>query len=381
MNDDEEYKYDDAEFGSDDDYYNEETQVQSDIEPDRTAEDDTPVYSDHSSNNNRGFGYFFAMALVILVLIGGSLFGYKAFRDKHSGTSEEKLVQDQEMLDVDFKAIEEDEEPPKEEQKEPEEEKPVEDKQEEKKDTKKKNTKKNNNKTNNSNSGTTNTPTTEPTKPEEETPKYKEKVVHSSYIPIAGFKADDTVSRTEFVKWILMANRVDISSITYKNIFADVDENTKDWKYIHKAYELGLITGKSNKEFEPNEPIKRIEAAIVTLNFIDHFELPSPKEECKATYQEPISPDQWVFQPLQRAMKTCILSTIPGSYGRVRPEYPISKGDAAYMIYRALLRDVHHATMTCDEYYSVPHIDGLKVEKKIEDAILDGAQSHVCYKY
>ena len=378
MNDEEDYKYDEAEFGSDDDYFNEEAQVQSDIEPDRTAEDDTPVYSDHSSNNNRGFGYFFAMALVILVLIGGSLFGYKAFRDRHSGTSEEKLIENQEMLEVDFKAIKE-EEPPKEEQKEPEEEKPAEEKTEEKKDTKKKNTKKTSKSS--SNSGTTNSPTTEPTTPTEDKPTYKRQVVHSSYIPIAGFKADDSISRTDFVKWILMANRVDISSVVYKNIFVDVDESTKDWKYIHKAYELGLISGKPNNEFSPNEPIKRIEAAIVTLNFIDYFKLPSPKEECKAVYQEPISPDQWVYQPLQRAMKICILSTIPGSYGRVRAEYPINKGDAAYMIYRALSRDVQHATMTCDEYYSVPHIDGLKVEEKIEDAILDGAQNHVCYEY
>ena len=391
MNNEDDFNYssdDSVDYSSDDGYFNEEADIQSDIEPDRTAEDDTPVYSDRPSNS-RSIGYYFVIMLGILVLLGTSFMGFKALRDKRSGTSQIDLQEANPFGSEEFKGLEEEpvedepEEPAVEEPAEPEQ--PTEEKKEETK-KKKKKTNTNNNNSSSNNGSTTQPNTNNPTEPEPEVPTYTAKSVHYAYISIAGgFNANDEVTRGEFARWVCMAQRININDVQFKQVFNDVTKETHDWQYIIKLYDLELVSGRPSSDgtlpsYKPDEPIKRIEAAIVVLNLIDKFNLTNPKEECKAVYHDIVTPDNWIYKPLQRAMKTCILKYYPGVQGRVLPEYPLTKATGAYMIYRALSRDVVHESWTCDEY-SIEQINGLKVDKIYEEAILDGVQTHTCYKY
>lgn len=79
------------------------------------------------------------------------------------------------------------------------------------------------------------------------------------------FRPDGKVTRIEFVA--MVARALDLKSGTKTSLpFADADQIPAWGKdYAAAAYEAGLIQGKGNDRFAPNDPVTRAEAVTLLL--------------------------------------------------------------------------------------------------------------------
>lgn len=77
------------------------------------------------------------------------------------------------------------------------------------------------------------------------------------------FRPDENVTRAQFAKMIIEAKN--INSITYAPVFKDVNEN--DWfsGYASAAYEAGFAKGDDNGNFNPELNITRQEMAVMAV--------------------------------------------------------------------------------------------------------------------
>lgn len=78
------------------------------------------------------------------------------------------------------------------------------------------------------------------------------------------FRPDDTITRAEAMKILLVALGADVASITPAS-FDDVAKTSDLAKFIEKAKALGIVSGQGNK-FRPNDSISRSEISKVVVN-------------------------------------------------------------------------------------------------------------------
>lgn len=82
------------------------------------------------------------------------------------------------------------------------------------------------------------------------------------------FAPNDPITRAEFAKTAVMLLRLeDDTSIDNKN-FKDVDKNEWYHEYIQIAFKHGIVEGKSSETFAPNHRITRQEMAVMTARAI-----------------------------------------------------------------------------------------------------------------
>ena len=85
-------------------------------------------------------------------------------------------------------------------------------------------------------------------------------------VNLGQFKPDNTVTRAEFLKTVMLTNGYDVRSYVGKpSKFKDVDSNSWYAPYLAKALELGVVEGYSDGNFKPNATINRAEAMKMVL--------------------------------------------------------------------------------------------------------------------
>lgn len=77
------------------------------------------------------------------------------------------------------------------------------------------------------------------------------------------FKPNDGITRSAFVKMLVVAMGKYDATKTYTGSFVDVAPDAWDAQYIACATELGLVSGTGDGAFSPNRPITRAEAAKI----------------------------------------------------------------------------------------------------------------------
>lgn len=146
------------------------------------------------------------------------------------------------------------------------------------------------------------------------------------------FKPDDSITREEWVKTILTAFVIDTKDA--KCDFSDVDEERWSYPYIAKAFEMMIINGVSDTEFAPAESISRQDAAVIFYRGAkaareDGF---SKIEMSSFTDAEDIA--DYAMEPINLLYKLKVLNGYED--GSFRPNAPITRAEAAKMIYTAL---------------------------------------------
>lgn len=82
------------------------------------------------------------------------------------------------------------------------------------------------------------------------------------------FEPSQSITRAEFVKIIVSV--LNLKENTSKAVtFEDVKPDDWYYTYVASAYSAGIVSGKSDTEFSPNEPITRQDAATILGNCID----------------------------------------------------------------------------------------------------------------
>lgn len=111
------------------------------------------------------------------------------------------------------------------------------------------------------------------------------------------FKPTASVSRAEFVHALM--KRFSLAPSAQPSVFADTAGNPYEAE-IQGAAELGLVTGNSKKQFEPDRPIKREEAAVVVSRLLEFSNYKEPGDPAIK-----LAPDtgQWAIEAIRRTIQ------------------------------------------------------------------------------
>ena len=146
------------------------------------------------------------------------------------------------------------------------------------------------------------------------------------------FKPDDSITREEWVKTILTAFVIDTKDA--KCDFSDVDEERWSYPYIAKAFEMMIINGVSDTEFAPAESISRQDAAVIFYRGAKAAREDGFSEIEMSSFTDAEDIADYAIEPINLLYKLKVLNGYEG--GSFRPNAPITRAEAAKMIYTAL---------------------------------------------
>lgn len=146
------------------------------------------------------------------------------------------------------------------------------------------------------------------------------------------FKPDDSITREEWVKTILTAFVIDTKDA--KCDFGDVDEERWSYPYIAKAFEMMIINGVSDTEFVPAESISRQDAAVIFYRGAKAAREDGFSEIEMSSFTDAEDIADYAIEPINLLYKLKVLNGYED--GSFRPNAPITRAEAAKMIYTAL---------------------------------------------
>ncbi len=138
------------------------------------------------------------------------------------------------------------------------------------------------------------------------------------------FRPNAFLNRAEAVKAILTANKIKL--IPAKKDFQDVNRN--DWfaKYVSTAFEKGLISGYPGNYFKPANTITKAEFLKMALLAKGI----KPRDTKFSPYRD-VPADSWYEPYFSFARNNGLLK--PDSHGYINPNKPISRIEAAQILY------------------------------------------------
>lgn len=139
------------------------------------------------------------------------------------------------------------------------------------------------------------------------------------------FYPNDTVTREEFVKMI--CNAVGLPPVDTSTDFVDVDNNSWYAPYINTAYYMGIIKGQSETTFGVGKNILRQDAALICNNIISTL---TRVENTRAPFA-----DDSDISDYAKAGVYCLASVniINGdNYGKFNPKANLTRGESAKII-------------------------------------------------
>lgn len=148
-----------------------------------------------------------------------------------------------------------------------------------------------------------------------------------------GFQPTAKMTREELVSWISKTYGLKEKDITLS--FTDVDKKSPYYKEIAAAYDLGIISGKDGKTFDPKAAVTRQEVATVVMRAKTKFEAENMVKEIEKSLASNADKDKvadWAKSSVATATEKGILTA---SAGNINPTAEVSKEEAANMIYKA----------------------------------------------
>jgi hypothetical protein len=143
-------------------------------------------------------------------------------------------------------------------------------------------------------------------------------------------KPDQNITRAELLKTVLEGVDTDMNGMTYKGYFSDVKSSDWSWKYVEKAYEMGIITGYTDGTFKPNQNINRAEALKIVL---EGFEIWIDTDFEDNVFDD-VNSDAWYFDYVMTAYNNELVSGYDdGTFG---PDNYMTRGEAAKVVWTAM---------------------------------------------
>lgn len=141
----------------------------------------------------------------------------------------------------------------------------------------------------------------------------------------------DFITRAKFTEWVIVAADINVSSQPVQNPFDDVPVSHPQYRFIHTARALHLVSGYENTNlFGPDDNILKKEAAKILLGAFGNDYLPA----CKQAPFVDVSVSDWACRYIKELKKTRAISGILQSDGRIlfEPDTPLNKAVAAKMV-------------------------------------------------
>jgi hypothetical protein len=153
---------------------------------------------------------------------------------------------------------------------------------------------------------------------------YQEGIVHG--INDTEFGPFNPITRAEFTATLVKkANkRIVIQNFPY------TDVNQADWFYepVKKLYQMGIIKGESQSDFNPNGVVTREEAAVMLARTFDYS-----TKGVTLSYLDVQDISPWAAKSVQALVEKKVIS---GSDGQFRPKDPLTRAEMAVILHRIL---------------------------------------------
>ena len=120
------------------------------------------------------------------------------------------------------------------------------------------------------------------------------------------FRPEDKITRAEFIKIAVSA-----FEMTYEDAhsnFSDVDISDWSYKYISSAYHFGIVKGKSDTQFAPNDTITREEAAVIAYNIVSFKHIPVKLSRDSAEFVDKSDISAWADEAVDYLYRCGILN-------------------------------------------------------------------------
>ncbi len=144
-------------------------------------------------------------------------------------------------------------------------------------------------------------------------------------------KPNKKITRAEFVKMIVTTLDIEVTSNQELSFFSDVKMDNWYYSYVNTASSLGIITGKTNNKFNPNDFITRAEiATIITRAFDKRIEF---QEDISKKFKD-VDHSHWAYKEISKASATGIVQG--NSFNLFMPNENATRAQGIVMLHRAL---------------------------------------------
>ncbi len=145
-----------------------------------------------------------------------------------------------------------------------------------------------------------------------------------------GMRPDQNITRAELVKIVIEALSENTYGMEYQGYFSDVSSTDWHWKYIEKAYELGIVDGYDDGTFGPSNEVNRAEAVKI---IITGFDIDTSGSHTGGVFDD-ISAMDWYFKYIMTAYEEGLVSGYgDGTFG---PGNSMTRGEAAKVVWLAM---------------------------------------------
>ncbi|MBN1494147.1 S-layer homology domain-containing protein [Candidatus Peregrinibacteria bacterium] len=148
------------------------------------------------------------------------------------------------------------------------------------------------------------------------------------------FKAENTISRVEFLKIIMEGTGVELDSLISMN-FSDTPDNQWYSPYVKKAFAEGWIEGYPDGTFKPGNPINKAEALKI-LGEVQNWDRPAHGGVPVAPYFD--TPRYAWYSPYVYFAKENDL--LPDQDEYLYPRENVLRGYMSEIVYRSIINDV-----------------------------------------
>ncbi len=146
------------------------------------------------------------------------------------------------------------------------------------------------------------------------------------------FKPNDMVSRAQLATMIADAFKLSPPANGHIVTFADINDHWAQNK-IETLAALGIVSGKSDTAFAPNELVTREEAASILVRACMYAGV-DMSQKAELSFADSASISTWAIESTQKAVKAGIISGKPGN--QFEPLNSCSRAEAVTMIIKAL---------------------------------------------
>ncbi len=145
-----------------------------------------------------------------------------------------------------------------------------------------------------------------------------------------GMRPDQNITRAELVKIVVEALEESVYGMDYQGYFSDVTDDDWHWKYVEKAYELGIIGGYDDGTFGPSNDVNRAEAVKI---IVGAFGIDTSGTHEGGVFDD-VSAMDWFFKYVMTAYDEGLVSGYgDGTFG---PGDSMTRGEAAKVVWLAM---------------------------------------------
>jgi hypothetical protein len=189
--------------------------------------------------------------------------------------------------------------------------------------------------------------------------------------PTGAFSPNGTITRAEFVKWLVQANNLIWASVPEKQIrpsqngtsdYPDVQTSHPDFPFIQGMYDAGFAIGFPDKSFRPDSPLTReqmiaikesVDRGGVDKYYVNFWESTTPdwkdKQQINKQFRGAIAEDAGLDRyAVAQGQRQLVIGNVPRAFGAIamlRPQQPVTRAEAALVLWKIGAHDsrVHNA--------------------------------------